>query len=291
MEELLTPAEISRDIALQRCRASLARRSRWTALGLRLQPADHAPDLLACLAWWETLRTVARGPHPVRDLDRAEQELGRVLEEHPTTPVGIALAGAVRRHALPGMLLRGQLQALRRDGIERTFATRKELERHLGQLSDPVGRILLRVAGLATERNDLLADALGRAVILSARLGATRDDWRGGRLNLPVDEVVAHGVDLKDLDLDRAPQALRGLVAQQVREARLLFAKGWPLVDALGPWRGRQLAFLLRWHAAGLGALEARRHDVLAGPPRAGWLRLVACLGAAAVSPAPPFRP
>ena len=171
MEELLTPAEISRDIALQRCRASLARRSRLTALGVRLQHADHASDLLACLAWWETLRVLARGRNPARDLDRAEVELGRVLEECPATPVGIALAGAMRRHALPGMLLRGQLQALRRDGIERSFATRKELLRHLGRLSDPVGRILLRVAGLSTERNDVLADALGLAISVGAGVG------------------------------------------------------------------------------------------------------------------------
>ena len=69
---------------------------------------------------------------------------------------------------------------------------------------------------------------------------------------------------------------------------RSLLEKGWPLCSELGPWRGRQLAFLLRWHAASLTALEARHYDALSGPPPAGLLRIVAC---GAVSLATPSAP
>ena len=283
------PADIERDEAVQRCRAGVGRRSTLLALGLRLQPDDRAADLAACLGWWGALREAARGGNPARALDLADEELARVLEERPTTPAGIALAATVRRHALPGLLLRGQLQALRRDVSERAFATRKEHLTHLGRLAHPVGRILLRVHGLATERNDVLSDTLCTAVALSARLVAAKEDWRGGRLDFPVDEMVEHGVELSELDGDRAGPALRALVALQVRRARELFAKGWPLVHELGPLRGRQLAFALRWHAAGLGALEARRYDVLRGPPRAGFLRFLACATVSAATPRSPF--
>ena len=53
-------------------------------------------------------------------------------------------------------------------------------------------------------------------------------------------------------------------------------------------YRHRELAFVLRWHAATLSALEARRFDALKGPPPAGWLRLIACGSASLVTPDAP---
>jgi hypothetical protein len=87
-------------------------------------------------------------------------------------------------------------------------------------------------------------------------------------------------VELEQLRAERSDESLRALVALEIDWARGQLARGWPLCAELGRWRGRQLAFVLRWHAASLSGLEARRLEVMADPPPAGWLRLSACLAA-----------
>ena len=82
---------------------------------------------------------------------------------------------------------------------------------------------------------------------------------------------------------------MRAVVRDQVVWARELLSKGWPLCAELGWMRGRALAFVLRWHAASLSALEARDYDIARDAPPAGLLRLVACAVAAAVKTGSPF--
>ena len=285
------PASLSRAEAVERCGRYLSTRIRRFRLGRRFLPRDGRDEWIALLAWQRLGREIAAGPRGFerqRGLNELESELDAALSERPRSPAGLALSFVVRRHELPEELLRRPLLEWKRDETLATFETREALLAHARALAVPEGRSLLRLAGAASPRNEALVDSLAVALQLTGWTADLAHELERGRLRVPVDELLRGGVALDAL---RGEDALGGdqrvalarVIAAQVSWARTFYARGWELCRALGPWRGRELAFLLRWNAATLAALEHARFDALRGPPPSGWLRLFAC-GVASLS-------
>lgn len=280
---LLLPQSLSRAEALEHCRRYLAQRIRRFPLAQACLPRDLRDDWIALLAWHRLAREIAAGENRFerrRGLDELASELSAAFEERARGPAGIALSFAVRRHALPEELLRRPLLEWKRDETLATFETRAALLAHARALAVPEGRLLLRLGGASTPRNEVLADALAIALQLTAWLADVGGELEHGRLRLPVDDLARAGVELGALLGGKERESLARVIASQVVWTRGFYAKGWDLCRALGPWRGRRLAFVLRWHAAALTGLEAARFDARRGPPPAGWLRLLACASA-----------
>jgi len=287
VHELLLLESLSRAEALERCRAYLATRIRRFPLARALLPRDARDDLVALLAWHSLGREIAGradGFERRRGLDELSGELDAALQERARTPVGLALSFAVRRHQLPEELLRRPLLEWKRDESLATFATREALLAHARALAVPEGRLLLSVAGEETPRNEALVDALAIALQLTAWLADLAGELERGRLRIPIEDLTRGGVELAAVLAGRERTALARTVAAQVAWTRAFYAKGWDLCRELDAWRGRELAFVLRWHAASLSALEQARFDALRGPPPSGWLRLLACATASLCS-------
>jgi phytoene synthase len=291
VHELLLPQSLARADAVARCESYLARRIRRWRLARAFLPRDGREDWIALLAWQRLGREFGTAPGGFerrRQLEELASELDRAAAERARSPVGIALSFVLRRHQLPEELLRRPVLEWKRDEELATFETRESLLAHARALAVPEGRVLLRLAGAASPRNEALADALAVALQLSDWTAGFEDELARGRLRIPVDELVRGGVELGRLDAPDAAPALARVVGAQLAWARGFYARGWELCRELGPWRGRRLAFVLRWHAAALSALEARRYDVRRGPLPSGWLRLLACAGASAATTASP---
>ncbi len=288
VHELLLPQSLSRAEASERCRSYLATRGRGFRLAQALLPRENNEDWIGLLAWHRLGREIAaqpRGFERRRALDELESELEASLAERARTPAGLALSFVVRRHALPEELLRRPLLEWKRDESLATFETREALLAHARALAAPEGRLLLRLSAAASPRNEALVDALAIALQLTAWLADLAGELERGRLRIPIDELARGGVTLDALRDGGERAGLARVVAGQVAWTRGFFARGWEFTRVLGPWRGRELAFFLRWHAASLAALEHRRFDALRGPLPSGWLRLIAC-GAASLASA-----
>ena len=283
MHELLQPADVAPHEAALVCRAYLRRRRAWS-LGLALPSSTDVDNFAAFGAFDVLARELERSADPRTALEELARELDACLGERPTTLLGIPLALTVRRHGIPPFLLRGPIQARLRHLDVHAYATREELVAFLRRLVHPTGRVLLRLLGRANERTEVLADALANGVQLAAWLADLRAVWARGHLPLPMEELARFGVDLKQVEEARHDDAFRRLMTHQIARAREWLARGWPLTQELGPWHGRRLAFFLRWHAAGLSAIEAGDLDVLRRRPRSGLLRLLACLSVSAAT-------
>ena len=287
MHELLSPASLSASEALERCHVYLAESwKRWRLARIALPP-EVGSDLVALLAWHALVRELDRS----RDEDarlEALDTLGRTIVEifdgQPRTAIGLALRPTVRHHALSALSLRGPLEERRRTRYVKAFGTRAELQQHARKLAQPEGRVYLRILGRSAERDEVLVDALSLGLQLIDWLARLRADLARGQLHVAVEDLARHDIDILAFREGGAVERARRLVADQVAWARGLLAKGWPLCRELGRWRGRELAFVLRWHAATLSALEARHFDAFAGPPPAGWPRLLACGSASLVT-------
>jgi len=306
-------------------RAALAAVQRWLAHRIRrwrvarlLLGRRLASDLGVPLAWHLLVRELLRPGQEELALQRAREELLATLRDAERgagrSPLGVALGRRSARFKAAALALRAHVEALERDAHVSVHASRTELRALRARTAHAEARSLLLVlerAGIlgettwiarwvrpertatevarARERAEVqalaLADGIDRAVALThARAWLSER----GRLTFAAEDLAEAGVTPAALSggaVDAA--ALTRLVEPSVREAHADLAKGWPLCRALGPWRGRQLAFVLRWHAA---ALQAVRHAAARGrlePSRGGFTRLVSCAAVAGITRAP----
>ena len=292
MLELLSPTRPSLAEANAMCLRAL--RGRWKRFGLayRLLPAESRTDLVAILAWHALVRNAAllasgedNLKHRLADLRETVADAAR---PEPLSAIAAALKPAITRHRLSALLFHEPLDELGQAELVRTFETRDALLRHARRLCQGEARLLLRVIGRDSEREDLLATNLALGLQLTRWTLRLYADVGLGQLHVAIEDLTRHGVEVASLRDRVWSERAAALVAGQVAWARELLARGWPLCEELGRWHGRQLAFVLRWHAASLSALEVRNYEPSTRPLPAGLVRVVACGTASLVNPAAP---
>jgi phytoene synthase len=182
-----------------------------------------------------------------------------------------ALGVTMRRHNLEVELLDDLLSAFRQDVLKKRYEDWDEVLDYCRRSANPVGRLVLRLAGYRDERLDDLSDAVCTALQLTNFWQDLQIDWRKGRLYVPLSLVRAAAADERDLDGGRVTPEWRTALAAAAATTRTLFEKGRPIADAV---RGR-----LRWElrATWLGGvrvldrLEAAGFDVFTSRPTLSW--------------------
>jgi len=182
------------------------------------------------------------------------------------SPLYLALADTVNRHSLPVVLLRDLLSAFRQDVSKQRYASFGELMDYCRRSANPIGRLLLHLAGQATERKLALSDAICSALQLTNFLQDLAQDYReNGRIYLPQDEMRRFRVSDMDIAEQRTTPQLQQLIRFQIQRTAQLLRAGSPLGNEL---RGR---FGLEIRAIVLGGsriLEKlhQQHDVFCRP-------------------------
>ena len=223
-------------------------------------------------------------------LDGLEQDLDRVFEAalnrsspgpspsapdaDPRHPLMRALVPLVDRHGLTPEPFRRLIEANRVDQSTARYATYQDLIGYCRLSADPVGRLVLSLAGVSTPERIELSDAVCSALQIVEHLQDVAEDLARGRIYLPAEDLARFGVTEADLAAPGAGPAVRELVAFEARRARTLLDHGAPLV---GTVRGRLRLLLAGFTAGGyaaLAAVEAAGYDVLAQQPKPDKRRL-----------------
>jgi phytoene/squalene synthetase len=105
--------------------------------------------------------------------------------------------------------------------------------------ANPVGRLVLRVAGRVDSRVDAAADAVCTALQLTNFWQDIGSDYASGRLYVPLEDLAHAGAHEDDLRAGRITPEWRGVLALMVKRTRSLFEEGRGVCDAV---KGR-----LRW--------------------------------------------
>jgi hydroxysqualene synthase len=182
-----------------------------------------------------------------------------------------ALGVTMRRHNLEVELLDDLLSAFRQDVLKKRYEDWDDVLDYCRRSANPIGRLVLRLAGYRDARLDDLSDAVCTALQLTNFWQDLQIDWRKGRLYVPLSLVRAAAADEGDLDAGRVTPEWRTALAAAAATTRTLFEKGRPIADAV---RGR-----LRWElrATWLGGvrildrLEAAGFDVFTSRPVLSW--------------------
>ena len=247
----------------------------------RMLPAAMRPHVAAVYAFARTADDFAdegTATHEVR-LARLADWRARLLacvEQRPDpgdaahAPIFVALAETMRACQLPAQLFEDLLSAFEQDVTTRRYAAWPDVLDYCRRSANPVGRLVLRIAG----RHDAGADAASDAVCTALQLANFWQDfavdWSRGRLYVPADVYSAHGASLATLD----PSALTPAWADALRDCcvrtRDLFLEGRRVCDEV---EGRlRVELRLTWLGGMriLERVESAGYDVVRHRPSLG---------------------
>lgn len=148
------------------------------------------------------------------------------------------------------------------------YPTFAELVDYCKLSADPVGRVVLYIAGQATEQNIADSDAVCTGLQVIEHLQDVAEDYRAGRIYLPREDLAAFGVTETDLAAAHADEDLKALLRWQAGRAAVLVGRGVPLTRRLRGWAKPAVIGYVAGGRATLGALRRADYDVLAATPR-----------------------
>ena len=218
----------------------------------RLLPAPMRPHIAAVYAFARVADDIAdEGSAPAEDrlaqLDAwqrrlhaaaASQSNGAPPHEHDDL-VLVALAHSIRTLDLPIGLFDDLVSAFGQDTMTSRYATWADVFDYCRRSANPVGRLVLRIAGYRDEALDRSSDALCTALQLANFWQDFGRDWRSGRLYVPRDEQARAGAserELSDAPAGPLPTRWSAAIARCIAVTREQFAAGRAVCDGV---RGR----------------------------------------------------
>jgi len=243
----------------------------------RLLPGHMRPHIAAIYAFARYADDMAdEGDRPasdrIADLEAGGRRLDRPVHEGQIDPgphpeVFVAIRHSIAACRLPPALLHDLLSAFRQDVTVKRYATWEELLDYCRRSANPVGRLVLRVAGYERDDLDAASDAVCSALQLANFWQDIEIDRRKGRLYVPASIWQTAGAREEDLDDRRLTPAWHAAMADVTRRTRTLFAAGRPVADGV---TGR-LRYELRatWLGGNriLDKLEAADYDMFTHRP------------------------
>jgi hydroxysqualene synthase len=189
------------------------------------------------------------------------------------------LAQAMKAHALPLAPLRDLLSAFKQDTGNPVYANRAELMDYCARSANPIGRLLLHLAGVADARATAQSDAVCSALQLINFWQDLRVDLPRGRYYVSDADLAAHSLQRNRLVVGQDSPTTRALVQSLVAWARALMLEGAPLVHRMPGRMGWELRLVIQGglrilekiEHGGCNALSQRPTITVADAPRLLW--------------------
>jgi squalene synthase HpnC len=189
----------------------------------------------------------------------------------PASAVVGQLVPHVRTHGLDWSRFDALLSAFEQDVRVHRYPDFPALLDYCTRSADPVGQLVLALAGRLDATTRPLSDRICSALQLVNFLQDASIDWHRGRLYLPLDTLQRHGLTeaavARAAHARRAEEALRACFAAEARRAGAMLAEGAPLAARVGGRLGWELRAVVAGGARILARLAAGGHDPFAARP------------------------
>lgn len=211
-----------------------------------------------------------------RSLNWWQGELDRCFLGQADHPIFIALGQTVRELDLPKRPFDDLLDAFRQDQVKTRYADFPELIDYCRRSADPVGRLVLRMAGCDSPENVTLSDRICTGLQLANHWQDIARDYAAGRIYLPEDAMREAGVTESMLGEALACEPLKRLIAEQSAIARRMLESGLPLAERVPKWLAADIRLFVRGGEAILDAIAAADHDTLVRRPKVSpWRQML----------------
>jgi squalene synthase HpnC len=243
----------------------------------RLLPARMRPHIAAIYAFARLADDMAdEGDRPpadrLADLDAWDAclnaaALGAVERGEPHSEVFLALRHTIEACGLPVQLFHDLVSAFRQDVTTTRYATWDDLMDYCRRSANPVGRLVLRVAGYDRADLDASSDAVCTALQLTNFWQDLEVDWRKGRVYVPGSVLASASASTDDLAARRITAEWRTALDEVTARTRALFGSGRAVCDAVGGRLGLELRATWIGGSRILDKLEASGFDVFRRRP------------------------
>ena len=177
------------------------------------------------------------------DLNAAR--LGQVVSNRWQS-VFAALAPMLQQWQLPLPLLTDLLSAFEQDIVKTRYADQTELLDYCRRSANPIGRLLLHLYGVQDAEALKQSDCICTALQLVNFWQDLSEDIPRGRVYLPADLQIKHGVTEAELLRQQVSSNTRALVADGVDWARQLMRQGAALIPQVPGRAGWELRLVVQ---------------------------------------------
>jgi len=186
------------------------------------------------------------------------------LSMHPPQDDLVALAWADTRnmYRLPQRLLEQLLEGVARDLNQVRYQDFETLAIYCYGVASTVGLMSMHIIGYEHEAAVPYAVRLGVALQLTNILRDVAEDWRRGRLYLPLDELGAFDLTEQDVAAGRVDERWRALMRYQIARTREIYKAAAPGIGLLAPQGRLAVAAAASFYRAILDDIEAHDYDV-----------------------------
>ena len=185
----------------------------------------------------------------------------------PGDAVFLALGETIRAFALPIGLFDDLLSAFRQDVVTTRYDSWTALMDYCRRSANPVGRLVLRVAGYSDARLDAASDAVCTALQLTNFWQDLERDWQKGRVYVPGDTLARFGADERDLGERRITPAWREALRDMAARTRALYDEGRGVCDGVTGRLRYELRFTWLGGRRILDRLDDAGFDVFSARP------------------------
>ncbi len=170
-------------------------------------------------------------------LDSFRHELARLSGgQEPQSILFRELSLIMEQYRLPIVLFTDLLDAFTQDVYKKRYADFGELLDYCSKSANPVGRLLLHLYGINSEKNRQYSDNICSSLQLINFLQDIEIDFEMGRIYLPEDEMMRYGIAGSHIESKKADASWAIFMKFQAERARRMMLDGAPLA---GEMKGR----------------------------------------------------
>ena len=248
-----------------------------------LVPRVHRQAMYNVYAFCRTADDLAdESPTPEiakRSIETLQQQLDDTFAGSPPPNMFLALSDSIRRYGMTQQPFDDLLAAFRQDQSKTRYANKSELFDYCECSANPVGQMVLQIAGCDDPSRRLLSDKICTALQLTNFCQDVARDYRIGRIYLPVDDWTNCGVTEPMFAEKTTADPLKHLIEEFCDLAETLFREGSPLYDHVPGWLAADLKLFVGGGMATLDAIRRIDFDVLRERPTVGKFSQLKLLG------------
>lgn len=189
----------------------------------------------------------------------------RLTHHHPSAhdPVPLAWADTQERYGIPQGYADQLIDGIARDIRQNRYESFVELTEYCYGVASTVGLMAMHIIGFRDRQALPYAVKLGIALQLTNILRDVGEDWRAGRLYLPLEELDEFGLSEADIAEGRIDDNWRAFMCFQIDRARYLYEEAQVGIKMLAPDGRFAVAAAAGLYCAILDRIEANDYDVI----------------------------
>lgn len=253
------------DAAYDECKAITRHHSKTFYIASGLLPYEKRLAARALYAFCRITDDIVDSPGPAQErYDNLQRWRDTVMSSTTPSnnPVALAWADAQTRHNIPRGYAEQLIEGVARDLTQTRYETFADLAGYSYGVASTVGLMAMHIIGYQSADAVPYAVRLGVALQMTNILRDIGEDWRAGRLYLPLEELEQFGLCEDDIEAGHTDERWQAFLRFQIDRTNQLYDESWQGIQMLNPDGRFAIAAAADLYRAILHDIQRHRGDV-----------------------------